>query len=150
MAVVDAKVDSLKGAESRARFQAPGARVLVADDMAANFELLQAILEMSGLNCDWAATGGEALAMLRRTNYDLLLLDMHMPDLDGPEVVRRLRSDPGAHVPRIVVATADTWMATSAEVMMIGADGIFTKPIDIAGLVTLIESLLRAGRPAAS
>ena len=119
----------------------PG-RVLVADDMPANFELMEAVLAISGLSCEWAATGGEALEKLRAQNYELLLLDMHMPDLDGAEVVRRLRSDPAAHIPRIVVATADTWAASSAEVLMIGADAIVTKPIDIPHLVELVESLV--------
>lgn len=125
------------------------ARVLVADDMPANFELLEAILEMNGFEAEWARTGTEALAKLRAHSYELLLLDMHMPDLGGLEVVRRLRSDPAAHVPKIVVATADTFMASSAEVLMIGADGIFTKPIDVPALVALVESLLGTeGSPA--
>ena len=121
----------------------PGpARVLVADDMPANYELLEGILDLSGLKTEWAATGSDALAKLRARPYDLLVLDMHMPDMDGLEVVRRLRSDPAAHVPKIVVATADTWMATSAEMMMVGADGVFTKPIDIPALLALVETLM--------
>ena len=123
----------------------PGrARVLVADDMPANYELLEGILDLSGLKTEWASSGSDALAKLRAHAYDLLLLDMHMPDMDGIEVVRRLRSDPAAHVPKIVVATADTWMAKSAEMTMIGADGVFTKPIDIAALLELVERLLGA------
>jgi len=120
-------------------------RILVADDMAANFELLEGVLAMRGLTPEWAASGAVALNMLRSANYDLLLLDLHMPDMDGTEVIRRLRSDPGAHIPKIVVATADTWMASSAEMLMVGADGVFTKPLDIRALTAFVDTLLPAG-----
>lgn len=140
MTLGSAKVCEMTGSK------AGRARVLVADDMPANYELLEGILDISGLKTEWAASGSEALAKLRAHPYDLLLLDMHMPDMDGLEVVRRLRSDPAAHVPKIVVATADTWMAKSAEMTMIGADGVFTKPIDIPALLALVERLLGPDR----
>jgi len=81
------------------------ARVLVVDDVPANIKLLEARLSAEYFDVLTAPDGAEALAMCARSECDIILLDVMMPDMDGFEVCRRLKSNPATHYIPVVIIT---------------------------------------------
>ena len=104
-------------------------KVLIVDDEPVNRLVLLAMLEGLGATVVEASDGFEALNALKRDAYDLLLLDIHMPDLGGIEVASKVRADPGPNrdIP-IVAVTGDT-SRTLGEYLTLGFDGLVEKPI---------------------
>ena len=89
-----------------------------------------------------AATGAEGLAAARAQLPDLLLLDMHLPDMDGLEVLARWRADPHlAEVP-VLAVSADATQERLASAQAAGVRGYVTKPVDIARLLALVDELV--------
>ena len=84
------------------------ARILVVDDVPANRRVLEARLTAEYFDVVSAASGAEALSICERAECDLVLLDVMMPDMDGFEVCRRLKSDPVTqHIPVVMVTALD-------------------------------------------
>ncbi len=125
----------------------PGERLLVVDDEATVRELLSAALRFAGFEVTSAATAGEAVAAATAEPPDLVLLDVMLPDMDGFEVVRRLREH-GAPVP-VLFLTARDRQADKVTGLSAGADDYVTKPFDLAELIARIRAILRrtAGHP---
>ncbi|RSM47390.1 DNA-binding response regulator [Amycolatopsis balhimycina DSM 5908] len=128
-------------------------RLLVVDDEATVRELLSAALRFAGFQVTSAATAGEAVASATAEPPDLVLLDVMLPDMDGFEVVRRLRERPsnhGAPVP-VLFLTARDRQSDKVTGLSLGADDYVTKPFDLAELIARIRAILRrtAGHPAA-
>jgi CheY-like chemotaxis protein len=82
------------------------ARILVVDDVPANVKLLEARLSAEYFDVLTASNGAEALSICARAECDIILLDVMMPDMDGFEVCRRLKSDPATHFIPVVIVTA--------------------------------------------
>src|SRR5271154_5261207 len=82
------------------------ARVLVVDDVPANVKLLEARLTAEYFDVITATNGAQALQICERAECDLVLLDVMMPDMDGFEVCRRLKSNPATHHIPVVMVTA--------------------------------------------
>ncbi|MGY4333707.1 CheY-like chemotaxis protein [Bradyrhizobium sp. LB7.2] len=82
------------------------ARILVVDDVPANVKLLEARLSAEYFDVMTASNGTEALEISRRSECDIILLDVMMPDMDGFEVCRRLKTDPATHHIPVVMVTA--------------------------------------------
>ena len=82
------------------------ARILVVDDVPANVKLLEARLSAEYFDVLTASNGAEALAICARAECDIILLDVMMPDMDGFEVCRRLKSNPATHFIPVVIVTA--------------------------------------------
>ncbi|WP_410640327.1 response regulator transcription factor [Amycolatopsis sp. lyj-346] len=127
-------------------------RLLVVDDEATVRELLSAALRFAGFRVTSAATAGEAVAAAVAEPPDLVLLDVMLPDMDGFEVVRRLRerhSGHGAPVP-VLFLTARDRQSDKVTGLSLGADDYVTKPFDLAELIARIRAILRrtAGHPA--
>ena len=117
-----------------------GLRVLVVDDNAVNRELARRILEAFGAEVSDAAGGDEALAQLAMLPVDVVLMDLRMPDLDGREVLSRLRAVAGPNRAAPVLAfTADAEVGDGAGLEAF--DGIVRKPIDT---LVLAEAVARA------
>ena len=123
---------------SGARAQA--GRVLVAEDNEYNYELIRDLVESCGWRVTWAEGGAETVAAIHRQPFDLLLLDLHMPGVDGVEALRRLHADPPRYLPRIVVVTADIFYGVRADLEALGVDSMLAKPIDLAGLAHVLET----------
>ncbi|WP_410567588.1 response regulator transcription factor [Amycolatopsis sp. cmx-4-61] len=120
-------------------------RLLVVDDEATVRELLSAALRFAGFRVTSAATAGEAVAAATAEPPDLVLLDVMLPDMDGFEVVRRLRerrSGHGAPVP-VLFLTARDRQSDKVTGLSLGADDYVTKPFDLAELIARIRAILR-------
>jgi two-component system, cell cycle response regulator len=119
------------------------ARVLVVDDVPANVKLLEARLSAEYFDVITAMSGAEALAICERAECDLVLLDVMMPDMDGIEVCRRLKSNPATHHIPVIMATALDQPSDRVRGLEAGADDFLTKPIPDLALIARVRSLAR-------
>lgn len=107
-----------------------GGRLLVVDDDAANRDVLSRRLERQGYAVESADSGQKALDMLRDETFDLVLLDIMMPEMDGYEVLQRLKADDRlCHMP-VIVVSALTDLDSAARCVEIGADEYLPKPFN--------------------
>lgn len=119
-------------------------RVLIVDDDPANVELLKAYLEESVDDVLGLTDSRQVERVFAQFEPDLVLLDLHMPDPDGLELLRRLR---GARMSLgflpVIVLTADTGHVARNSALILGADEFMTKPVDRAEVVLRVRNLLR-------
>ncbi|MBV8399395.1 MAG: response regulator [Acetobacteraceae bacterium] len=117
--------------------------ILVVDDMASNRLLVRAMLEQSGYEVRLAASGREAIEAVAHGDIGLVLMDVHMPDMDGFEVARRIRRLPGpeAQVP-VLALTADALPEHVQACVNAGMRGHVSKPVERADLVFKIEQAI--------
>src|SRR5881394_3929991 len=119
------------------------ARILVVDDVPANVKLLEARLSAEYFDVLTASNGAEALELCARAECDIILLDVMMPDLDGFEVCRRLKSNPATHFIPVVIITALDSPADRVRGLEAGADDFLTKPVSDVALIARVRSLSR-------
>ena len=119
----------------------PGSRrVLLVEDNVNESELLSSYLRMSGYDVDTADNGLKALIYLSRHNPpDLLLLDMHMPEVDGPETVRSIRSNPELKPLKIFAVTGKSQEELGMNLGPTGVDRWFRKPVNPGDLVHAMQ-----------
>ena len=117
-----------------------GIRVLVAEDNRVNQEVVRRALESANCWVDIAEDGAQALEMFKERGYDLILMDCHMPELDGYQAtgaIRNLEADTGDHTP-IVALTANAARGDRERCMASGMDDYLAKPVrpgEIRGIV---------------
>jgi CheY-like chemotaxis protein len=116
------------------------ARILVVDDDRTTRELLRLQLRSAGYGVETAGDGGAALARVRRKKFDLVLLDVWMPGMDGLTVLARLREEPSK--PRVIVMTADDTSETLLRAIREHAYRFVTKPVEPKELVKMVRSTL--------
>src|SRR5581483_1329453 len=116
-------------------------RVLVADDERAVRESLRRALVLEGYDVELATGGREALDSVAGGRADVVVLDVLMPDVDGVEVCRRLRSS-GDRTP-VLMLTARDAVADRVEGLEAGADDYLVKPFDLDELIARLRALLR-------
>ncbi len=119
------------------------ARVLVVDDVPANVKLLEARLSAEYFDVAIAMNGAEALAICAQAECDIVLLDVMMPDMDGFEVCRRLKSNPATHHIPVVIVTALDHPSDRVRGLDAGADDFLTKPVSDVALIARVRSLSR-------
>jgi signal transduction histidine kinase/ActR/RegA family two-component response regulator len=127
------------------------ARILVAEDNPVNQKVLGRMLEKLGYLPAYAADGLAALAALRATPFDLVLMDIEMPGMDGPAATRALRAEfPAARQPGVIAVTAHALADSRETFLSSGMDEILTKPIRLPELTALLARLpeLRRSRDA--
>ena len=127
---------------------APSSRVLIVDD---DPELLRFLIEeltQQGLDCEGASCGGDALLLLRQRRFDLVVLDWTLPDFDGIEICRRLRSS-GDTTP-VLMLTAHDDVDDRVLALDLGVDDYLTKPFELRELHARVRARLRRSLYASS
>jgi PAS domain S-box-containing protein len=128
-----------------ARGLAPSLRVLLAEDNAVNRKVVTSLLEKRGHQVLVATTGKEALAALEKGPFDLVLMDVQMPEMDGFEATRRIRlSEQGTAFRQWIIAlTAYAMSGDRTKCLEAGMDGYLTKPLSALALDQVLESYLK-------
>jgi DNA-binding response OmpR family regulator len=116
--------------------------VLIADDEPHVVELVRVTLEDDRVRVFEAADGQTALAVAEALAVDLVLLDVHLPDVSGLEVCRALRAHPRLVTTRIVMLTAAAQQDDVVRGLAAGADDYLTKPFSPVRLLSLVDRLL--------
>ncbi|WP_430424092.1 ATP-binding protein [Phenylobacterium sp.] len=140
-AVAAEVTDGLDVADVAGRAALDGIRVLVIDDNPANRELARAILEPSGAEISAAASASEGLVLAAQLPVDAILLDMRMPEMNGPEVLNRLRASDGPNqsVPVLAfTAGSESFLKQDLD----GFDGMVAKPMVPADVIAAIHAAI--------
>jgi len=130
-----------------------GGRVLVVDDNSVNRRILARQVELAGASTDTAAGGEEALELMRRGHYDLVLADLQMPGMDGFDLARRIRArEREADLQRtpILAITASAFEDQEARSRDVGMDGLVTKPVGIEQLRATLDVWLKDAKERAA
>lgn len=145
---VTATAVPLVGAPVPARHAAAGT-VLYIEDNLSNQRLLERVLaRRSAIRLVTAGEGQTGVELARAERPDLILLDLHLPDIQGEEVLRLLRDDPRTRRIPVAVLSADATAAQTRRLLTAGATSYLTKPIDIAEILKLLDDTLQhATRP---
>lgn len=125
-----------------------GLRVLIVDDNSVNRRVARLLIEPQGLIATEAENGREALDMLVREPFDMVLLDMHMPVMDGREAIKAIRASSEAwqKIP-VIALTADAMSGDREKCLALGMDGYVAKPVDQRELfVEILEVMGRAAK----
>lgn len=118
-------------------------RVLLVDDTPANRVLAEKLLRVAGHEVVVAETGAGALALARDQRPDLVLLDLGLPDIDGWEILRRLRGGAETRALRIVALTAHAMVGDRERALAAGFDGYMSKPIDVTTFAQIVIGYMR-------
>jgi two-component system, cell cycle response regulator len=124
-----------------------GARILIIEDNPANLELMTYLLSAFGHTVLAAEDGQGGLEAARRERPNLIVCDVQLPDIDGYEVARWLKSDPGLRRTPLVAVTALAMVGDRDRVLAAGFDGYLAKPINPETFVRQMEVYLRLGQP---
>jgi two-component system sensor histidine kinase/response regulator len=138
-----AALDAL--AETALRQQHRGARVLLAEDNPVNQEVAGELLRLAGLRVDVADNGHHAVAMAETRLYDLILMDMQMPEMDGLQAARAIRALPGLADTPIIAMTANAFNEDRAACLAAGMNDHVSKPVDPPLLYETLARWLEAG-----
>jgi CheY-like chemotaxis protein len=122
-------------------------QVLVAEDHPVNRQYMAALLENLGHQAHFTGNGQEAVDALRRRRYDVVLMDLHMPVLDGVGATRAIRalSDAARSTVPIVALTADAFAETRDRCLVAGMNDFLTKPVSVQKLATSLRRLFGSG-----
>jgi DNA-binding response OmpR family regulator len=119
-------------------------KILIVDDEPEIVDMLQTILDMRGYETLGAYNGTDGLLITRVDSPDLIILDMMLPDIEGVEVCRLVRSDPStANVP-VVILSARTAQTEVERGLAAGANAYMTKPVNLPRLFDELKKLLPA------
>lgn len=124
----------------------PGEPILIVDDKPENQKLARVLLRISGYEVATASNAKEALSILQTFRPRLILMDIQLPDMDGIELTKRIKSEPENSGILVLAVTAYAMKGDREKALSAGCDGYVTKPIDTEGLPILIRDLL-ASRP---
>ena len=118
-------------------------RILVVEDNDRNRRLLKILLESRVYEVIEAVTGEEAMKYLKDHKPGLILMDIQLPNVDGLELTKNIKSNPKtAHIP-IVAVTAYAMKGDRERILEAGCDGYISKPIDTRRLVLLVAGILK-------
>ncbi len=122
-------------------------RVLVADDDATSQDIVMLMLDRLGYRADVASDGAEAVSAFQAAFYDIVLMDVRMPRMDGMEAARQIRADlDPREQPTIIAMTADTTAQCREECLQAGMDRHLAKPLRIDDLAALLAGPLPRSR----
>ena len=117
-------------------------RILIVDDNVQNLKLARVILANEGYDV-WTATDAEeALALLRTSRPNVILMDLQLPGMDGLQLTRQLKADPSTRGIRVIALTAYAMKGDEEKAFAAGCDGYLSKPIDTDRLPEIVRSHL--------
>jgi two-component system cell cycle response regulator DivK len=127
-------------------------QILVIEDNESNAYLARFLLERRGHRVDVTSTGTEGVVLARSTDYDLVLLDLRLPDGDGCDFVPFLMSSDRANPPAVIAVSAHALDAERARAIAVGCCAFMPKPIDVTTFADRIEEIgaARPGRTASA
>jgi DNA-binding response OmpR family regulator len=125
-------------------------RILVVDDQQEILDLTATVLTGAGYDTTTVSSGNEALGRLGREHFDLVLLDINMPGMDGWETLRLLRADDDLQGLAVVMFSIKGEVNDKVQSLKEGASGYITKPFLIDELVTRVQRVIEAGDATAS
>jgi two-component system cell cycle response regulator DivK len=117
-------------------------RILVVEDNEMNMQLFEYLLEESGFEIIKATTGEEALKLATASRPDLILMDIHLPGMDGLSVVRELKAGGEMEGVPILALTAHAMRGDKDRFLQAGCDGYISKPIDVKTFIPSIQQFL--------
>jgi CheY-like chemotaxis protein len=121
-------------------------RILLAEDNVVNQKLAMRLLQQMGYRADLASNGIEAIESVQRQTYDVVLMDVQMPEMDGLEAAKEITSRWSAgERPRIVAMTANAMQGDREMCLAAGMDDYLTKPIRIERLVEALTMVVARG-----
>jgi two-component system cell cycle response regulator len=126
------------------------AHILVIEDNEDNLQLMTYLLTAFGHNIVAARDGEIGLAKLEEAAFDLVVCDIHLPKLDGYEIIKRIRQRPNPTTPPIIAVTALAMVGDRERLLAAGFDAYISKPIEPQQLVDLIQTQLAEDQRAAS
>ncbi len=115
--------------------------ILVAEDNGLNQELMKLLIRSMGHHCIVVGNGREAITLLEKEKFDLLLLDMHMPVMDGLETIENIRKSPALSDLPVIALTASAMKGDEERFIEAGCNGYLSKPIDRKLLAKMIERI---------
>ncbi|HEX9690969.1 MAG TPA: response regulator [Gemmatimonadales bacterium] len=122
------------------------ARILLVEDNEMNRDMLSRRLTRKGYDVEMAVDGQQGIDMAKAGKYDLILMDMSLPEVDGWEATRRLREDPAMSAVPIIALTAHAMSGDREKALEAGCNDYDTKPIELPRLLSKIEAALRAAQ----
>ena len=134
--------DGSRAAEFSEQYIAPDAQILVVDDNAFNRKVIEGFLEPTLMQIDDVESGYEALEMIDIKDYDLVLMDLRMPGMDGAETLERIRQDYPSFGAPVVVLTADIMNDVEERLLKQGFSGFLAKPVSSSDLLKTIAGFI--------
>ncbi|MBX3086240.1 MAG: response regulator [Anaerolineae bacterium] len=119
-------------------------KVLIVDDEKPTVELLQRYFSIKGFEALGAFGGQDSLMMIKLEKPEVVILDLMMPDMDGYEVLRHIRSNPEMANTPVLMLTANASLDGPDKAAAAGADGYMTKPVRFPELMAELERIYRA------
>jgi CheY-like chemotaxis protein len=123
-----------------------GERILIVDDNATNLKLVAYLMRANGYDVETALDAESALEALRMHRPEVILMDIQLPGIDGLELTRQLKADPGTHDIVIIAVTAYAMKGDQDKALAAGCDDYITKPIDTRALPEQIARHLATRR----
>jgi CheY-like chemotaxis protein len=120
------------------------AKILLVEDNEMNRDMLSRRLERKGYEVDMAVDGRQGVDKAKTLAYDLVLMDMSLPEIDGWEATRELRADPATKALPIIALTAHAMSGDRERALEAGCNDYDTKPIELSRLLGKMEALLRS------
>jgi two-component system sensor histidine kinase/response regulator len=130
------------GAAGQPPFEADSLTILLVEDNDANRRVVRLMLTELGLEADEAASGLEAIERARRRHYDVILMDVQMPGIDGLEATRRIRTEQCGTPSIILALTANVMESDEARCREAGMNGYLSKPLRLNTLEAALGSLV--------
>ena len=124
------------------------AKILLVEDNEMNRDMLSRRLQRKGFEVAMAVDGRQGVAMAQEAAYDLILMDMSLPEVDGWEATRQLRAAPPTRTVPIIALTAHAMSGDRDKAIEAGCDDYDTKPIELDRLLGKIQALLDRDHPA--
>lgn len=117
--------------------------ILVVEDNPMNMELVTYLLESNGIEVTQTVDGLDALEKIKNSFFDLVLLDIQLPGMEGMEVLKHIKNNPASQQLKVVAVTAHALLGDEKRFIDAGCVGYIPKPIDVFQFVDKVNSFLR-------